>query len=98
MRHARPGGGRSESQGLVACPRPAGAIQRPAPFWLTSSVSMCPVGKTGQGGMAMGLSRRRFLAGSAATGTSLFLYQFVGGAKVVLAEIPGGSLDPVEVS
>jgi FtsP/CotA-like multicopper oxidase with cupredoxin domain len=48
--------------------------------------------------MAMGLSRRRFLAGSAATGTSLFLYQFVGGAKVVLAEIPGGSLNPVGVS
>ncbi len=46
----------------------------------------------------MGLSRRRFLAGSAATGTSLFLYQFVGGVKVVLAEIPGGSLDPVGVS
>ena len=42
----------------------------------------------------MPVSRRLFLAGSAAAGTSMFLYQFVGGVKVVRAEIPGGTLPP----
>jgi FtsP/CotA-like multicopper oxidase with cupredoxin domain len=45
----------------------------------------------------MPVSRRQFLAGSAAAGTSLFLYQFVGGVKTVLAAIPGGTLDPTTV-
>ena len=40
----------------------------------------------------MKLSRRSFLAGSAAAGTSLFLYHFVGGVKTIVAEIPGGTL------
>ena len=43
----------------------------------------------------MPVSRRQFLAGSAAAGMSLFLYQYVGGVKTVLAAIPGGTLDPV---
>jgi spore coat protein A len=42
----------------------------------------------------MPLSRRHFLAGSVATGTSLILYRYVGGVKVALAQIPGGNLDP----
>jgi len=42
----------------------------------------------------MPLSRRQFLAGSAAAGTSLFLVSYVGGVKVVRAQIPGGTLDP----
>ncbi len=42
----------------------------------------------------MPLSRRRFLAGSVATGTSLVLYRFTGGTKVALAQIPGGTLPP----
>ena len=46
----------------------------------------------------MPVSRRQFLAGSAAAGTSLFLYQFVGGVKTVLAVIPGGTLDPTAVT
>jgi FtsP/CotA-like multicopper oxidase with cupredoxin domain len=45
----------------------------------------------------MPLSRRRFLAGSVATGTSLILYRFSGGAKVALAQVPGGSLDPAAI-
>jgi len=40
------------------------------------------------------ISRRQFLAGSAAAGTSLFLVSYVGGVKVVRAQIPGGDLDP----
>jgi FtsP/CotA-like multicopper oxidase with cupredoxin domain len=46
----------------------------------------------------MPVSRRQFLAGSAAAGTSLFLYQFVGGVKTVLAVVPGGTLDPTTVT
>ncbi|HSO28703.1 MAG TPA: multicopper oxidase [Candidatus Sulfomarinibacteraceae bacterium] len=46
----------------------------------------------------MPLSRRQFLVGSAAAGTSLFLYQFVGGAKVVRAVAPGPSLDPASIA
>jgi FtsP/CotA-like multicopper oxidase with cupredoxin domain len=45
----------------------------------------------------MPLSRRQFLVGSAAAGTSLFLYQFVGGVKVVRAVVPGPTLDPYGV-
>jgi spore coat protein A len=45
----------------------------------------------------MPLSRRRFLAGSAALGTSMVLYQYVGGVKTALAQIPGGTLDPTTV-
>jgi FtsP/CotA-like multicopper oxidase with cupredoxin domain len=42
----------------------------------------------------MTLSRRQFLASSAAAGTSLFLYQFVGGAKTVRASVAGPTLGP----
>ena len=45
----------------------------------------------------MPLSRRHFLAGSAATGTSLILYRYVGGVKVALAQIPGGTQDPASI-
>jgi FtsP/CotA-like multicopper oxidase with cupredoxin domain len=45
----------------------------------------------------MPLSRRQFLVGSAAAGTSLFLYQFVGGTRVVLAEVAGPTLDPLGI-
>ncbi len=45
----------------------------------------------------MPLSRRQFLVGSAAAGTGLILYQYVGGVKVALAQIPGGTLDPNSV-
>jgi FtsP/CotA-like multicopper oxidase with cupredoxin domain len=44
------------------------------------------------------ISRRQFLVASAASGTSLLLYQYVGGVKTVLAQIPGGTLDPVSVA
>ncbi len=46
----------------------------------------------------MRVSRRRFLVGSAAAGSSMFLYHFVGGVKTVLAVIPGGTLDPSVVT
>jgi FtsP/CotA-like multicopper oxidase with cupredoxin domain len=42
----------------------------------------------------MRLSRRQFLAGSAAAGAGMFLYQFVGGVKTVRAAIPGPTLHP----
>ncbi len=42
--------------------------------------------------------KTQFLAGSAAAGTSLFLYQYVGGVKTALAAIPGGTLDPEVVT
>jgi len=45
----------------------------------------------------MSLTRRKFLAGSAAAGTSLFLYAYVGGTRVALAQIPGGSQDPASI-
>jgi spore coat protein A, manganese oxidase len=47
----------------------------------------------------MPLSRRQFLIGSAAAGTGLFLVSFVGGTRIVrAAPIPGGSLDPGDIS
>ena len=45
----------------------------------------------------MPVSRRQFLVGSAAAGTSMLLYHFVGGVKTVLAEIPGGTLETGDV-
>jgi spore coat protein A len=45
------------------------------------------------------LSRRQFLAGSAAAGTGLFLVSFAGGTRVVRAvPIPGATLDPSDIA
>jgi FtsP/CotA-like multicopper oxidase with cupredoxin domain len=45
------------------------------------------------------LSRRQFLVGSAAAGTGLFLVSFADGTRIVRAvPIPGGSLDPEEIT
>ena len=47
----------------------------------------------------MTLSRRKFLAGSAATGASLFFVSHLGGTRIVrAAPIPGGNLDPLSIS
>jgi len=46
----------------------------------------------------MPLSRRRFLLGSAAAGTGLFLVSFTGGTRIVRAvPIPGASLAPMDI-
>jgi spore coat protein A len=44
------------------------------------------------------LSRRRFLAGTAAAGTSLFLVSHVGGrVRIARAQVPGGTLPPDDI-
>ena len=49
-------------------------------------------------GTRVTLSRRRFLVGSAAAGTSLYLISHVGGVRLVrAAPVPGGTLPPGDI-
>jgi spore coat protein A len=43
------------------------------------------------------LTRRQFLATSAVAGTTLVLYHYVGGVRTVLAQLPGGTQDPLSI-